>query len=271
MKLLQKHVLPQIRLSSVRGTVGNAHETYRLTLSCTNSLVPGVVTLVARPFATLTRKRYRIDVILYLTPTLTSLPSTWAVAGANASIKAGTESQLVEGVHKLYWTGQFILRYGPGFLSLSLVWQMLVLRWCDMPNWENRTPTGGIFKVTDDRQFWSNQPPQLLTVVQITCGTNGNHEGPAIWLFHFFMRTLFWAVLNAHTCWSRLSQPRRKGKLKSYSQIVNSLIETYATEHNTAVVQQLWVLDTIYMSAQNVDALWDYGKTKRKGRVTFSR
>lgn len=51
-----------------------------------------------------------------------------------------------------------------------------------------------------------------------------------MWLFHFFVEKSIGATLDAHTCMSSSSRARQERKMTSYSEIVNLLFKTYATD-----------------------------------------
>lgn len=72
--------------------------------------------------------------------------------------------------------------------------------------------------------------PIFLPALQITCTTNGIHEGPVMWLFYFFMEMPAAAALSSRTCLINSGCLRQEGKLTSQSQVINYLLVAYATD-----------------------------------------
>lgn len=70
--------------------------------------------------------------------------------------------------------------------------------------------------------------PAFLTNFKTACDALGIHEGAAMWLFKPFMRESAKSALNMRICPSDQSSVTKKGKLASYSAVVNYLLMTYA-------------------------------------------
>lgn len=71
----------------------------------------------------------------------------------------------------------------------------------------------------------------FLSAFKLACDTNGVHEGAAMWLLHFFMKKPAAAALNSRISLPSKSHRRHKeGTLTTYCEVVNYLLETYATD-----------------------------------------
>lgn len=66
----------------------------------------------------------------------------------------------------------------------------------------------------------------FLLAFQMTRDTNDIHEGVVMWLFHIFMKEPAGAALSASTCLTSSRWSHQDGKLISYIQVRNYLLNT---------------------------------------------
>lgn len=71
----------------------------------------------------------------------------------------------------------------------------------------------------------------FLSAFKPACDTNGMHKGADMWLLHFFMKKQAAAALKLRIALLPRSCRRRKeGALTTYWEVVNYLLDTYATD-----------------------------------------
>lgn len=101
---------------------------------------------------------------------------------------------------------------------------------------------------------------KFLQAFKMVCDTNRIHEGAVIWLFYFSMKKTASAALRAITCPTSWRRSRKEGKYTSYWEVVNFLLNTYATDDTTAEAYAYIIKNKQPQDLNTVDYLQFWGQ-----------